>query len=224
MRENVVAGERPEYAERLPDAVNLSMRVAGYAAGALMSASVSLRSTHGPHRAPAAAAAVEPVAAIGLEPRHEDSLRHLQSLEHLSRSSIDASHVALLTFPGAVPELSVHPGDAGDEAVRLDGAKDRPRLRIDLMDLPIAMLPDPERSFRPRQPRAAAVRRRDRGDHATRRGIDLLNLPFGDLIEVLAVERRTRVCGDVDRAHALPAHRVDGLQRIPGGEPDVLPI
>ena len=33
--------------------------------------------------------------------------------------------LALVAFPGAVPQLAVDPGHAGDEAVRLDGAHDR---------------------------------------------------------------------------------------------------
>jgi hypothetical protein len=51
---------------------------------------------------------------------------------------------ALVGFPGAVPEFVTDPGDAGDEAVRLDGAKNRAGLRIDLMDLAVAVLGDPE--------------------------------------------------------------------------------
>src|SRR5713101_7592969 len=53
----------------------------------------------------------------------------------------DSPQIALVTFPGAVPELSVDPGDAGDEAVGLDRAKNRPCLGIDLMDLPVPILP-----------------------------------------------------------------------------------
>jgi hypothetical protein len=40
-----------------------------------------------------------------------------------------------------MPELAVDPGDPGDDAVGLDGAKNRPCLGIDLMDLPAPMLP-----------------------------------------------------------------------------------
>jgi hypothetical protein len=46
--------------------------------------------------------------------------------QDLSRSRIDAPQIALVTFPGAVPELPVDPGDPGDEAVGLDRAKNRP--------------------------------------------------------------------------------------------------
>jgi hypothetical protein len=69
------------------------------------------------HLAAASASAEEEIAAIGLEPRHVDSRRHLEPLQDLSRSRIDASDIALVTFPGAVPELSGNPGDPGDEAV-----------------------------------------------------------------------------------------------------------
>ena len=61
-------------------------------------------------------------------------------------------------LPGGVPELAVDPGDPGDEAVGLDGAKNRPGLGIDLMDLPVPILPHPERCLRPR--RALSRRRR----------------------------------------------------------------
>jgi len=47
---------------------------------------------------------------------------------------IDAPQFALVGFPGAVPEVAVDPGDAGDEVVGLDGAQDPASLRIDLVD------------------------------------------------------------------------------------------
>src|SRR5580700_2809934 len=78
--------------------------------------------------AAASASAEELVAAIGLEPRHVHARRHLEALQNLSGSRIYAPHIALVTFPGAVPELAVGPGDPGDEAVGLDGAKNRPCL------------------------------------------------------------------------------------------------
>src|SRR4051812_21189257 len=89
------------------------------------------------------ASAEEPIATVRFEPRHAHAGGHVETLQHLARLRIDASHVALVGFPGAVPELPVHPRHAGDETVRLDGAKDRSSLRIDLMNLPIPMVPDP---------------------------------------------------------------------------------
>src|SRR5258706_8037727 len=129
----------------------------------------------GPHLAAAASAAEEQIAAIGLEPRHEDSGRHLEPLQNLSRPRIDSPQVALVTFPGALPDLSVDPGDPGDEALGLDRAKDRPGLGIDLIDLPVPILPYPERPFGPREPRVpAAPGRGDRGEHTAGLRVDLL--------------------------------------------------
>ena len=129
-------------------------------------------------------------------------------LQYLSRSGIDPPQFALVAFPGAVPELAVDPGDAGDEAVGLDGAKNRPGCGIDLMDLPLPILPDPQRPFGPGEPRvAAAAGRRDGGEHAAGLRIDLLDVILGDLKQVLAVEGRACMRGDVDRAQRLPARR-----------------
>src|SRR6202521_2643715 len=80
----------------------------------------------GSHLPAASASAEELIAAIGLEPRHAYSRRHLEPLQDFSRSRIDSPQIALVIFPGAVPELSVDPGDSGDEAAGLDGAKNRP--------------------------------------------------------------------------------------------------
>jgi hypothetical protein len=113
---------------------------------------------------------------FGLEPRNAHSGRHLEPLQDLSRSRIDSPPIALVTFPGAVPELSGDPGDPGDEAVGLDREKNRPCLWIDLMDLLVPIPPHPERPFRPREPRVtAAAGRRDRGEHTAGLRIDLLD-------------------------------------------------
>ena len=53
---------------------------------------------NGAHLAALAAAAEEPIAAIGLEPGHVHSRRHLEALEHLAGSRIDAPHIALVAF------------------------------------------------------------------------------------------------------------------------------
>src|SRR5215467_2643167 len=63
-----------------------------------------------PHLAALSSTAEEPVATIGLESRNLHSGRHLQLLDHLTRSWIDSSHIALLAFPGAVPKFSIDPG------------------------------------------------------------------------------------------------------------------
>src|SRR5262245_26226842 len=87
---------------------------------------------NGPHLAAVSPAAEEQFAAIGLEARNDHSGRHLDPLQNLSRSRIDSPQIALVAFPGAVPQLSVDPGDSGNEAIGLDRAENRPCLGIDL--------------------------------------------------------------------------------------------
>ena len=175
--------------------------------------------------AAASASAEELIAAIGLESRHACSRRHLEFLEGLSRCRIESPQIALVTFPGAVPKLAVDPGDPGDDAVGLDGAKDRPCLRIDLMDLAAPILPHPERSFGPCEPRiAAAAGRRDRREHTAGVRIDLVDAILGDLKQMLAVERRSRMRGDIDRAQRLSARGIEGVQLFSAGKPDVLTV
>src|SRR5262249_32670170 len=77
---------------------------------------------------------VEQIPLVGLEATHRYPCGHGQPGEHLARLGIDAANVGLRSLPGPVPELAVHPRDAGDEAVRLDGAQDGACLRIDLVD------------------------------------------------------------------------------------------
>ena len=69
----------------------------------------------------ASSSAEEQIAAIGLEPRHGYSRPHLEPLQDLSGSRIDSPQIALVTFQGGVPQLSINPGDPGDEALGLDG-------------------------------------------------------------------------------------------------------
>ena len=123
----------------------------------------------------------------------------------------------VVAFPGAVPELAVDPGDAGDEAVGLDRAEHRPGLRIDLVDLAVAVLADPERAFGPGQAGiAAAAGRRDGAEHLAGLRIDLLDAVLGDLEQVPAVERRARMRGDVDRrATIVPLSGSRALSRSP---------
>src|SRR6202047_775831 len=77
-------------------------------------------SADGSHLPAASASAEELIAAIGLEPRHAHAGRHIEALQDLSGSRIDAPQIALVAFPGAVPELSVGPGDPGDDPLGLD--------------------------------------------------------------------------------------------------------
>src|SRR3989440_10691995 len=189
--------------------------------GAVARSAASLGPADRPHLSALSSSAEEAIAAIGLEPRNAHSGRHLERFQDLPRSRIDSPQIALVTFPGGVPELSVDPGDPGDEAVGLDGAKNRPCLGIDLMALPVPILPHPERPFGPRGPRAAGAGRRDRGEHTTGLRIEPLDGILGELKQVLAVEGRPRMRGDIDRAQRLPARRIEGVQRLSGSKPDV---
>src|ERR1700682_2391389 len=117
------------------------------------------------------------------------ALRRLPVKRAVFAPRIDSPQIALVTLPGAVPELSVDPGDPGDEAVGLDRAQDLPCVWVDLMNLSLPVLPDPERPLGPRETGVtAAARRRNRGQHAAGFRIDLLNAILGELEQVLAVE------------------------------------
>src|SRR5689334_5963807 len=83
----------------------------------------------------AGAAAEEALAAVRLETGDVDSGRHLEALEDVAALRVDPAQVARIALPGRVPELAVHPGDAGDEAVGLEGAQDGAGLGVDLVDL-----------------------------------------------------------------------------------------
>src|ERR1700723_2134276 len=162
---------------------------------------------------------------IGLQPRNKHSGRHIEPLQHLSGPRIDSPQIALIAFPGTVPEISVDPGDPGDEAIGFDGAKNRPGLRMDLMDLPVSILPDPQRPFGPRQARVtAAAGRRDRGENTAALRIDLLDAILGELVQVLTVEGRSGMRGDIDRAQYLAARRIDGVQLVAGRKPNPLTV
>src|SRR5258705_11390866 len=124
-----------------------------------------------------------------------------------------------------MPKLSIHPGDSGDEAVGFDGAKNRAGLGIDLMDLPIPMLPDPQRSFRPREPRIATTAGRwESGEHTAGLWIDLMDAILGNLKEVLPIECSSRMRSDIKRALHFPTRRIERVQLVSRGEPDVLPV
>jgi hypothetical protein len=48
-----------------------------------------------------------------------------------------------------------------------------------------------------------------------------LDAILGELKQVLAVEGRSGMRGDLDRAHRLPARTIEGVQFVSGGKPDV---
>lgn len=126
-----------------------------------------------------------------------------------------------LTFPRAVPEQPVDPGDAGDEAVGFDNSKDRPGIGIDPKYLPIQILPHPEHPFGPCEPGvAAAAGRRDSGEHTACVGIDLLDAILGDLKQVPAVEGGSCMRSDISGAQHPAARRIERVQLLSGGKPD----
>ena len=85
--------------------------------------------------------------------------------------------------------------------------------------------PHPQGAFGPRQPRVAtAAWGRNRREHPARLRIDLVDAVLRDLEQVLAVERRAGMRGDVERAPRLSADRIEGLQRAAGREPHVLAV
>ena len=185
------------------------------------------RAAGGARRAPCrwSAAAEEAVAAIELEPRHGRARRHLELLQDVARLRIDPPQLALVALPGAVPQLALGPGDAGDEAVGLDGAQDLSGLGIDLVDLARAILAHPQRALGPRHARIAAVAGGgDRGQHLAGLGIDLLDALLEELEQVRSVERRSRMRVGVDGAHDHAAFGIEGVQPVARGEPDVLAV
>src|SRR5262249_34250259 len=169
--------------------------------------------------------AEESIASIGLEPGHAHAGRQLELFQNLSGPRIDSPHIAFIAFPRAVPQLALDPGHPGDEAVGLDRTKNRSRVGIDLMDLAVAIVSDPERPFGPREPRVATMTgRRDRVEHLASRRVDLLDAIVSQLKEMPSVERGSRVRGDVDRLEHCPACRIEGAQPVAGGKTDALTV
>ena len=176
----------------------------------------------GPHLPASSSPAKELIAAIAFQARHADTGRHIELLQDLTRPRIYSSQIAFVTLPSAVPKLSIDPGDPGDEAAALKGAKNRPGLGIDLMDLAVPILAHPQRAFGPGEPGvAAAAGRRDRSKHPAGFRIDLPDTILGDLKQVLAVESRSSVRGDIDRAKHLATGRIESVQLVSGGKPDL---
>ena len=128
-----------------------------------------------------------------------------------------------LSSPSQVPCQSSPSTQVTPVTKRLDSMVRRiaPVCGIDLMDFPVPMLPHPERPFGPGEPRVAAAGRRDRREHTAGLRIDLLDAILGDLKQVLAVEGRSRMRGDIDRAQRLPARGIEGVQPVSGRKPDV---
>src|SRR5688572_22533942 len=93
---------------------------------------LSFGSPDGPDLPAPSSSAEELIATIRFEPRHVHTWRHLEALEDVSRPRVDSPQLALVTFPRAVPELSIDPRDSRYETVGLDGTKNRPGFGIDL--------------------------------------------------------------------------------------------
>src|SRR4051812_390175 len=133
--------------------------------------------------------------------------------------------VALIAFRSGVPKVSIDPSDTGYEAVGLDRSENFAGVRVDLMDFPVTILPHPQGSLGPRKPRVTtAARGRNRGKHMPGFEIDLLDSVLGYLKEVLAIKGCSRMRGDIDRAHRLPACGIECIQSISGRKPDLLTV
>src|SRR6516162_3800605 len=86
-------------------------------------------------------------------------------------------------------------------------------------------MPDPERALSPCEARiAAAAGCWNRTEHTTGLRVDLLDAVFGNLKQVLAVERCPRVGRDIDRSQSGPARRIEGGELVSGGKPDMLTV
>src|SRR5690606_29795015 len=163
---------------------------------------------------------IEAVGAVGLESRYARARRHVDALEHFARTRVDSPEIARLVFPRAVPEFAIDPGDTGDEATGLDRAQDGAGARVDLVDLPVAVLSHPEAAFGPCEARTVTGRR-DRREHFAGFRVEPLDAIPGDLEQVAAVEGTSRVGRHIDRARRLAACRIEGVQAVAGREPDL---
>jgi len=93
------------------------------------------------------------------------------------------------------------------------------------VDLPAAVVADPERAFRPGEAGIAAVAGGgDAGEDFSGRRLDPQDAVLGDLVEMAPVEGGAGMGGDVDRPHQRAALGIDGIERFSGGEPEVLAV
>src|SRR5690606_24141930 len=127
-----------------------------------------------------AAAAIEAVGAVRFEAGEAGAVRQLEDFQRLAGLRIDAAQVALLALPGAVPQIAVDPCDAGHHPRTVDRAQYRAGVGIDLVDLALSILADPQRAFGPCHARIAAIARRgNRRQHLAGFRIDLLDAALG---------------------------------------------
>ncbi len=92
------------------------------------------------------------------------------------------------------------------------------------MNLPIAILPHPKRSFGPGESRSGAAGRWYSAEHAAGLRIDLLDAVAGKLEQVVAVEGRSCMCGDIDGADILPGLGIECVELVSRRKPDVLAV
>ena len=97
--------------------------------------------------------------------------------------------------------------------------------RVDLVDLAVEVLPDPQAALGPGEARVAAVAgRRDRRHHRAGGRIDLVDARGGDLVQVRAVEGGAGIAGAIERARGLAAGGVEGDELRTGGGPHALAV
>src|SRR5271154_7002767 len=92
------------------------------------------------------------------------------------------------------------------------------------MDLPVPILPHPERAFGPRKSRTGSLGRRNCAEHAAGVRVNLLDAVARKLEQVATVERRSRMRGDVDSADLLPTFGIKCVEFVSRGKPDVLTV
>src|SRR5690606_17835672 len=86
----------------------------------------------------------------------------------------------------------------------------------------VPVMRHPQHAVGPRQAgMAIAVGRRQRGQHLTCLRVDLAYLIAIDLVERLAVERRSRRAWRCNGASRRARVRINGLQAVTGGQPDM---
>src|SRR5258708_38679941 len=138
----------------------------------------------------------------------------MESLQDLTRVRIDAPQVAVVAFESGVPELAIDPGDSCNEAVGFDSGKNRTGAGVDLMDLPVPILPHPECPFGPRKPRPGAPRRGNRCEHAAGVRINLLDAVVRKLEQVMTVKSRSSMGSHIDPADSLPSLSIESLHLV----------
>src|SRR3984893_7637232 len=92
------------------------------------------------------------------------------------------------------------------------------------MDLPVSILPHPERSFGPRKPRSGSPGRRNCAEHAAGVRINLLDAVARKLEQVMTVKSRRSMRSDVDCADLPPSLGIECVELVFRRKPDVLPV